>query len=224
MPVTLKPRSRRRAIWAPTPHPISRHVAPGDSCDTQPPHTRLTRWRPYRKGESKMLPPRYSARNPSAVSSWTSMALRRDHFSSEFISTGIDRLPLPCCSINRRSEFGNPSPVRLGQSAFQPSVANFWSRWRWKLHGRMGQDRRSDVANLAFTREHDHSVPAHEEHRRQAPPSSSSACHSALATRGSNRGWHAETPSFPVNRPRNCAGATIDEKASGDGQPSPWLR
>src|SRR5262249_8589711 len=98
------------ARWSPTPHRISRHVAAGGSCDTQRAHTRLTRWRPYRKGESKMLSPRYSARNPSAVSSWTSMALRRDHFSSEFISTGIDRLPLPCCSINRRSELGNPSP------------------------------------------------------------------------------------------------------------------
>src|SRR5260370_8820306 len=51
------------------------------------------KWRPYRNGESKILSPRYSAKNPSAVSSWTSTALRRDHFSSEFMSTEVDRLP-----------------------------------------------------------------------------------------------------------------------------------
>jgi len=115
MPVTLKPSSRRRAIWAPTPHPMSRHVAPGGSSDTQRAHARLMRWRPYRKGESKMLSPRYSAKNPFAVASWISMALRRDHFSSEFMSTE-DHLPFAYCCINSRSEFDNPSQVCLAHT------------------------------------------------------------------------------------------------------------
>src|SRR5262249_26568526 len=89
-------------------------------------------------------------------------------------------------------------------------------------HG--GKTKPPDAADLAFTREHHHSVRAHEERRQRAPPSSSSACRSALASCGSNREWPAETPSFPVNRPRNCAGATIGEKAFGDGPPSPWPR
>src|SRR5262249_15778237 len=130
---------------------------------------------------------------------------------------------LPCCSINSRSEFDNPSPVRLGQSAFQPSVANLSSRRSWKLEGRMGA-RPSRPMRPTFTREHQRSVRVREEHRRRAPPLSSSACHSALASCGSNRGWGGEAPSFPVNRPKNWGGATIGEKAFGDGPPSPWPR
>ena len=75
MPVTSNPRSRRRVIYAPTPHPTSRHVAPRGSSETQSAHARSIKWRPYRNGKSKISPLPYSATNACAVSSWTSTAL-----------------------------------------------------------------------------------------------------------------------------------------------------